>query len=176
MKGVIRFLPLLLFLMLVGALVWRLVHPGNVTVPSRMAGKALPAFSLPPAHSGQTGFASVDLATGEPHLVNLFASWCVPCITEIPLLQWLKGDGARVVGIDVRDRPEALARFLADNGNPFQAIGADTDSAVQLALGSSGVPETFVVDGRGIVRRQFIGGITEADLPEVRAALAKAAQ
>jgi cytochrome c biogenesis protein CcmG/thiol:disulfide interchange protein DsbE len=176
MKGFVRFLPFLLFLALVGALVWRLVHPSSTAVPSHLAGKPIPAFNLPAANPGQPGLASTDLAGAKPHLVNMFASWCVPCITEIPLLLRLKGEGAQIVGIDVRDRPEALARFLAQYGNPFSAIGADSDSAVQLALGSSGVPETFVVDRRGIVRRQFIGGISEADLPEVRAELAEAAK
>ena len=176
MKGFVRFLPFLLFLVLVGALVWRLVHPGSTAVPSHLAGKPIPAFNLPAANPGQPGLASTDLASAKPHLVNMFASWCVPCITEIPLLLRLKGEGAQIVGIDVRDRPEALSRFLAQYGNPFNAIGADSDSAVQLALGSSGVPETFVVDRRGIVRRQFLGGISEADLPEVRAELAKAAR
>lgn len=174
MKGFIRFLPFAIFLAIVGALVWRLVHPGDPAIRSQLANRPLPALALPAALPTKPGVASADLATGKPHLVNLFASWCVPCITEMALLKSLANQGVAIVGIDVRDRPEDLAAFLARNGDPFVAIGADRDSAAQLALGSSGVPETFVVDGRGIVRRQFIGGIRESDLPQVRAALAEA--
>ncbi|MEO5640475.1 MAG: redoxin family protein [Sphingomicrobium sp.] len=176
MKGFIRFVPIALFLALVGALVWRLVHPGDSVIRSHLANKPVPAFVLPAALPAKPGLRSTDLSTGTPHLLNMFASWCVPCITEMALLQNLARDGVSIVGIDVRDRPEDLVAFLARNGDPFSAIGADTDSVAQLALGSSGVPETFVIDGKGIIRRQFIGGISERDLPEVRAALAEAAK
>ena len=173
MKGFVRFLPMALFLALVGALVWRLTHPGDTTIRSQLTGKPVPAFRLAAASPGKPGLASGDL-TGRAHLVNLFASWCVPCITELPLLKQLQSEGVPIVGIDVRDRPEALTAFLADHGDPFIAIGDDRDSAAQMAFGSSGVPETFVVDRHGVVRRQFIGGITARDLPEVRRELAEA--
>jgi cytochrome c biogenesis protein CcmG/thiol:disulfide interchange protein DsbE len=176
MKGFIRFVPIALFLALVGALVWRLVHPGNSEIRSQLADRPVPAFTLPAAAPGKPGLATNDLATGKPHLLNLFASWCVPCITEIPLLKQLSVEGVPIVGIDIRDRPDALASFLERNGDPFTAIGADSDSAAQIALGSSGVPETFIIDGRGIVRHQYIGGLTASDLPQVRAALAEAAR
>lgn len=175
MKASTRFLPMALFLAVVGVLVWRLVHPTDSAIRSQLAGKPVPAFTLAPAAPGKPGLASNDLV-GKPHLLNLFASWCVPCITELPLLQQLQAEGVAIVGIDIRDRPEALAGFLAAHGDPFAAIGADADSRVQMALGSSGVPETFVVDRRGIIRRQFIGGISAADLPEVRRELAEAAR
>jgi len=175
MKGFVRFVPAVVFLALVGALVWRLVHPTDTVIRSQLAGKPVPAFTLAAAIPGKPGLASADL-DGKAHLLNLFASWCVPCITELPLLTQLRTEGVAIVGIDIRDRPEALAEFLARNGDPFAAIGADPDSAVQMALGSSGVPETFVVDRHGVIRRQFIGGISERDLPEVRRALAEAGQ
>ena len=176
MKNILRFLPIALFLAMVGTLVWRLVQPGETVFRSRLIDQPVPAFGLPPAVPTKPGLASRDLATGEPHLLNLFASWCVPCITELPLLDQLAHEGTPIVGIDIRDRPDAVAAFLADHGDPFSAIGADPDSAMQMALGSSGVPETFVVDGHGVIRAQFIGGITAKQLPQVRAALAKAAK
>ena len=175
MKRGVRYLPAGLFLVLVGALVWRLAHPSDTNVRSRLQGRPLPGFTLPAALPGKPGLASAELK-GRAHLVNLFASWCVPCITELPLLEQLQADGASVVGIDVRDRPEALAGFLAAHGDPFAAIGNDRDSVVQLALGSSGVPETFVIDREGIVRRQFVGGISPRDLPEIRRAIGVTAQ
>jgi cytochrome c biogenesis protein CcmG/thiol:disulfide interchange protein DsbE len=175
MKGFVRFVPVAVFLALVGALVWRLVHPTDTTIRSHLAGKPVPSFALAAASPGKPGLSSADLQ-GRPHLLNMFASWCVPCITELPLLKQLYSEGVPIVGVDIRDRPEELARFLAENGDPFTAIGADRDSSVQMALGSSGVPETFVVDRHGIIRRQFIGGIRTTDLPDVRQALAEAAR
>ena len=176
MKGFVRFVPIALFLAIVSVLVWRLAHPGDALIRSKLTDRPVPAFALAAAAPGKPGLATTDLATGKPHLVNLFASWCVPCIAEMALLEQLAAEGVPIVGIDIRDRPDALARFLDNNGDPFVAIGADSDSVAQMALGSSGVPETFVVDGRGIIRRQYIGGLTDSDLPRFRAALAEAAR
>jgi hypothetical protein len=78
--------------------------------------------------------------------------------------------GIPIDGIAVRDRPEDLAAFLGGYGDPFRAIGADDDRRVQLALGSAGVPETFVIDGNGIIRHQHIGAIMESDIPAIVAA------
>ena len=88
----------------------------------------------------------------------------MPCIAEAPQLGQLERQGATVVAIDIRDRPEDVANFLATNGNPFSRIGADTMSQVQLSLGSSGVPETFVIDGKGVIRYQHIGDIRDGDV------------
>jgi len=90
--------------------------------------------------------------------------------------QWLSADGIPVDGIAVRDREQDLATFLATYGDPFRAIGGDVDRRVQLDIGSAGVPETFVVDGHGIIRHQHIGAITDADLPEIMAAYQEAAR
>ena len=170
----LRFLPVLLLGLFVVAVVWRLANPPDSTVPSRLAGKPVPQFVLPAALPAKPGLASTDLATGEPRLVNIFASWCLPCIAEAPVLQELKSRGVRIDGIAVRDRREDLAAFLARNGDPFERIGADDRSRVQIALGSSGVPESFVVDGRGVIRHQHIGAIEPADVPAILAAVEKA--
>jgi cytochrome c biogenesis protein CcmG/thiol:disulfide interchange protein DsbE len=107
----------------------------------------------------------VDFRDGKPKLLNIFASWCVPCIAEAPQLGELERSGAVVVGVALRDRPEELAAFLARHGNPFSRIGADDIGEVQLGIGSSGVPETFVIDGKGVIRYQHIGDIRESDVP-----------
>ena len=169
----LRLTPVVLLGLLLAALVWRLGHPEDTTIRSRLAGQPVPAFSLPAALPGLPGLASADLK-GRPRLVNLFASWCVPCVAEAPVLQQLQRRGVVIDGIAIRDRPEDLAAFLAANGNPFERIGADDRSRVQLALGSAGVPESFVVDGRGIIRHQHVGPIEPADVPEILAQLEQA--
>ncbi len=171
----LRVLPVLLVAFIVGALVWRLVNPPDSNVESRMVGNTVPAFTAPAAIPGIAGVASAELANGKPKLVNFFASWCVPCVGEAPVLMTLKQQGVSIVGIAVRDRSDELQQFLAANGDPFQRIGSDPQSRVQLAFGSAGVPETFVVDGRGIIRMQHIGPIETADVSDIVAAV-KAAQ
>ena len=109
--------------------------------------------------------SSEDLRDGQPKLLNVFASWCVPCIAEAPQLAALEREGANITGIAIRDRQEDVEVFLERHGNPFSRIGADDLSEVQLSLGSSGVPETFVVDGNGIITYQHIGDIRESDVP-----------
>jgi cytochrome c biogenesis protein CcmG/thiol:disulfide interchange protein DsbE len=170
----IRFLPVAIVLLLVAAMVWRLASPPTTDVQSEMIGKPVPAFALPAPLPGAAGLSSTDLADGKPKLVNFFASWCVPCIGEAPVLTELKQQGVPIVGIAVRDRPDDLARFLAANGNPFTKIGSDAQSKVQLAFGSAGVPETFVVDGRGVIRMQQIGPIEPDDVPALIEALKEA--
>jgi len=100
-------------------------------------------------------------------LLNVFASWCVPCIGEAPVLGELQKRGVRIDAIAVRDTPDALGAFFAQHGNPYERIGADQQSEVQIALGSAGVPETFVIDGKGVIRRQYIGPLSRANIPGV---------
>ena len=169
----LRLTPVLLLGLLLAALVWRLAHPEDSTIRSRMAGKPVPEFVLPPALPGVPGLASADLKGGS-RLINLFASWCVPCVGEAPVLQQLKARGVAIDGIAIRDRPQDLAEFLSTNGNPFERIGSDDASRVQLALGSAGVPESFVVDGRGVIRYQHVGPIEPKDVPVILAQLEQA--
>jgi cytochrome c biogenesis protein CcmG/thiol:disulfide interchange protein DsbE len=143
---------------------------GEHVIRSGLIGRPVPEFRLAPAVAGRPGLASNTLRQGRPHLVNIFASWCLPCRIEAPQLDALARAGIPIDGIAVRDRPQDLARFLATYGDPFRAIGADTDRRVQMDLGSAGVPETFVIDGRGVIRHQHIGAITEGDMPAIVAA------
>ncbi|SFG17481.1 cytochrome c biogenesis protein CcmG, thiol:disulfide interchange protein DsbE [Novosphingobium sp. CF614] len=152
-------LPLALFLGFFVLVLVGLLRPADRTVASALVGKPMPAFNLPPALPGRPGLDSKVLANGKPHLVNIFASWCVPCRVEAPQLAALARAGVPIEGISVRDTTENLQRFLAENGDPFQRVGADDDGRVQLALGSSGVPETYVIDGKGVIVYQHIGEI-----------------
>ena len=170
----LRFVPIALLLLLVGAFVWRLVNPPDTVIQSEMIGRSVPPFQAGGALPGKPALASADLADGKPKLVNFFASWCVPCIGEAPVLSQLKDEGAPIVGIAVRDRPADVQAFLSENGDPFERIGSDPQSKLQLAFGSAGVPETFVVDGRGIIRMQHVGPIEPGDTPALLDALRRA--
>ena len=171
MSRLVRFAPLVLLGLLMAALVWRLATPVDTNVRSKLEGQPVPAFALPAAIPTKPGLASGDLAGGGPRLLNIFASWCVPCITEVRVLDDLARQGVAIDGIAVRDRREDVARFLADHGDPYRRIGSDPQSAVQIALGSAGVPESFVVDGRGVIRYQHIGPIEAGDVPVILARL-----
>ena len=158
-------LPALVFALFLGVAAYSLSQPKDDFVRSTMIGKPLPYFTLPPAKPGQPGVDSRTFADGKPRLVNIWASWCLPCIAEAPQLDALKGQGANIVGIAIRDTPEDIAAFLERNGNPYSRIGRDDLSEVQLAIGSSGVPETFVIDGKGTIIYQHIGDIRARDVP-----------
>jgi len=174
MKRLILWAPLIVFLAFVGVFAAGLISPTSKTIPSQLVGKPMPRFSLPQAVPERPGLGSANLAEGEPRLLNIFASWCVPCAAEAPQLMQLAEAGVQIDAIAIRDRPEDIQAFLARGGNPFRRIGSDVTSSVQIALGSAGVPETFVVDGRGIIRHQHIGEIRPEDLPAIMSALAAA--
>lgn len=171
MRRIALWLPLALFVAFFAVVAHGLIKPTTPTITSKLIGKPLPTFSLPPAHIGQPGLGSASFKQGQPRLLNIFASWCIPCIAEAPVLLEMKRAGVPIDSIAIRDRPQDVARFLLRNGNPYERIGSDVDSSVQLALGSSGVPETFVIDGRGIIRHQHIGDIRPEDVPDIIAAL-----
>ena len=171
MSRLVRFAPLALLALLLAGLVWRLASPADTNVRSKLEGQPVPQFTFAAAIPSKPGLASSDLASGQPRLVNIFASWCVPCITEVQVLKMLQRSGVPIDGIAVRDRPADIARFLAENGDPYQRIGSDPQSAVQIALGSAGVPESFIVDGNGVIRYQHIGPIEASDVPAILARL-----
>ena len=175
-------LRLILWVPLAGFVIFLIVfavglkQPAEKTIPSALIGQPMPEFALEPALPGRAGLSSAALRQGGPHLINIFASWCIPCRAEAPQLDELRQRGIPVDGIAVRDRPEDLALFLGTYGDPFRSIGADVDRRVQLNLGSAGVPETFIVDARGIIRHQHIGAITPDDMPAIIAAFEEARQ
>ncbi|MFK4003918.1 DsbE family thiol:disulfide interchange protein [Qipengyuania sp. NPDC077563] len=167
-------LPFLVFFAFLGLAAYQLTQPRDDFVKSAMIGEVLPYFDLPPAVSEQPGVASADFADGRPRLLNIWASWCLPCIAEAPQLEQLKEQGAEIVGIAIRDKPEDVARFLSQHGNPYARIGRDDLSEVQLGIGSSGVPETFVVDGSGRITYQHVGDIRPEHVPILLGELRKA--
>lgn len=174
MRSLYLWVPLALFAFFAGLAGYMLTQEKDQFVESTMIGQPLPAFALEPAFAGLPGASTADFTGGRPRLLNIWASWCLPCIAEAPQLEALKAQGAEIIGIAIRDKPEDVAAFLSRHGNPYSRIGSDPISEVQLAIGSSGVPETFVIDARGVIRYQHIGDIRESDVPKLLAELEKA--
>ena len=173
MRRVLIWAPLVLFALVFGLVASGLLKPGDRTVHSAMVGKPVPVLTLPALLPGKPGIASTELK-GKPRLLNVFASWCIPCIAEAPQLMKLKQAGVEIDAIAIRDTPEAVQAFLARNGDPYARIGDDKASRAQLALGSSGVPETFVIDTGGRIAYQHIGDIREDDVTKLLGELEKA--
>ena len=153
---------------------YQLNQPKDEFVYSAMIGQPVPNFALEPAAADRPGLGSRDFVDGRPRLLNLFGSWCIPCRAEAPQLEALERAGAEITGVALKDEPEDVAAFLATYGNPFSRIGRDDLSETQFALGASGVPETFVIDGKGVIRYQHIGPIAPSDVPVLLEELRKA--
>lgn len=166
----IFWVPLVVTVLVIAFFARPLFSPPSRDIQSALIGQPVPEFSLAAGSPDRPGLSSAAYRQGAPRVVNIFASWCIPCRAEAGQLAELARRGVPIDGIAVRDRPEDLAAFLASYGNPFQAIGSDVDRRVQLNLGSAGVPETFVIDGRGIIRHQHIGAIMPEDVPAIVAA------
>jgi cytochrome c biogenesis protein CcmG, thiol:disulfide interchange protein DsbE len=152
----------LVFLGLVLAFAVRLDRDPS-RIPSALIGKSVPVFSLPPVKGRELGLSSTDLV-GEVSLVNVFASWCVACREEHPLLMGLKTVGIPIHGLDYKDEPDNAARWLNSMGDPYTRAGADHDGRVAIDWG--GVPETFVITKDGRIPHKQIGPLTRKDLEE----------
>jgi cytochrome c biogenesis protein CcmG/thiol:disulfide interchange protein DsbE len=130
-------------------------------LPSPLVGKRPPAFSLPGVN-GQPGFANTDLlAPPRPMLVNWFASWCIPCLEEAAMMMQLAKTGLPIWGINFEDSAGAMNSYLAQNGNPYTRIAADSSGLTAINWGVYGVPETYFIDKTGIVRWRYAGAITQ---------------
>lgn len=152
-------LPLAVVGVLGAAFYWGLWSTGD-PLPSTLIGKPVPEFSLPPIEGRTDGLSAADLR-GEVSLVNVWASWCVPCRVEMPLLAELAGAGTvAIYGINFKDDADAAFGFLAELGDPFTRIGADTSGRVSIDWGVYGVPETFVVGPDGRVAYRHVGPLS----------------
>src|SRR5208282_539457 len=176
-------LPLVVFLALVALFLIRLYSGDPSLIPSALIGHPAPQIALPPVAGLERDGAAVpgiDPASfkGAVTVVNVWASWCVPCHDEAPLLMQIAGDSrVRVVGINYKDEPENARRFLGRYGNPFAAAGADLNGRAGIEWGVYGVPETFVVGRDARIAYKLVGPITADNIntvlkPEIEKALA----
>jgi len=161
LKRLLTLLPLALFAVVVGFAALQLAEQRDPHIlPSAMIDKPAPAFDLPALLDDKPGLARTDL-TGGPLLVNFFASWCVPCRIEHPLLTRIAGEGVRIDGIDYKDKPDDAKRWLAELGDPYRRLAVDRDGRVAIDFGVYGVPETYVIDRGAIVRARIAGPLTD---------------
>ena len=177
-------IPVILFAALAIVFAFSLKTGDPTRLPSALIGKPAPAFDFPPLadlnKDGQAvpGVATGDLKSGEVTVVNFWASWCVPCIQEHPLLVELGKRGVKMVGINYKDPAPGGLRFLGRYGNPFAAVGTDVGGRGAIEWGVYGMPETFVIDKQGRIAYKHVGPITaeslaEKVLPAIEAARAK---
>jgi cytochrome c biogenesis protein CcmG/thiol:disulfide interchange protein DsbE len=167
-------LPLLVFAGLAGLFFYALQTGDPSKLPSAMIGKPVPDFALAPldglkAESGAPvqSFTAAELADGEPTIVNVFASWCVPCLQEHPMLMALANDtDVSLYGINYKDDPASARRFLGRYGDPFDRVGADPSGRVAIDFGVYGVPETYVISGDGKIAYRHVGPLTEQAINE----------
>jgi cytochrome c biogenesis protein CcmG/thiol:disulfide interchange protein DsbE len=137
-------------------------------LPSPLIGQQAPQFDLPPPRGADAGFKTADLHKGKVSLVNAFASWCVPCHAEHPLLMELQREtDIPIYGINVKDKPEDAEAFLTRNGNPYNGVGADLDGRVSIDWGVYKYPESYIVDGDGKVLYRIIGQITRKTIQDI---------
>ena len=158
MRRLLFLLPLLLFLWLAVYFGLGLTKDPSV-IPSALVDKPAPEFSLPALHPGKQGLATGDLK-GEVAIVNVFASWCVPCLIEHPF--WMKLQKERLLpihGIAWKDKRENTLRWLAKHGNPYSRIGHDPDNKAGVEWGVYGAPETYIIDRAGRIRFKYVGPI-----------------
>jgi len=153
------YIPLLVFLvMAVFFAIGLTMNPRDI--PSPLIGKPVPEFSLPPVKGGTLGLSSADLR-GEVSIVNVFASWCVACREEHPILMGIKEKGlVPLHGINYKDKPDDARAWLDEMGDPYTRIGADISGRVAIDWGVYGVPETFVIDRDGRIAYKQIGAVT----------------
>ena len=151
--------PMLAFLAVLVAFVVGLERDRD-TLPSPLIGKSVPVFTLPPVQGRSLGLSSSDLKGGVS-LVNVFASWCVACREEHPVLMRLAAQRTVAIdGLNYKDKPDDAERWLDAMGDPYTRTGADLDGRVAIDWGVYGVPETFVVDSRGRIAFKQVGPIT----------------
>ena len=162
MRRLMYILPLRLFLG-VGIALLLGFNRDPREIPSALIDKPVPEFALPPLPGHKQGLSTADLK-GEVRLVNVFASWCVPCRAEHPIVTRLaESEKIPVHAINHKDKPEDAKAWLARYGDPYASIGVDSDGRASIEWGVYGVPESFLIDRQGRIRYKHVGPLS----PEV---------
>lgn len=179
MRRLLLILPVALFVVLIGVLAVLTLKTQDgrdpSLIPSALLGKPAPEIILPAvAETIPGGFAGADLR-GRVTMVNVFASWCVPCLAEHPLITRIAEDGVPVYAINHRDTVPDASKWLKKHGNPFTAIGFDPEGRASVEWGVTGVPETYIINAEGLVTFKHAGPITakvlkDTILPKLREA------
>lgn len=162
MKRLLFILPVLGFVGLLAVFFLGLGRDPRA-LPSAFIGKPLPAFTTAPLRPGDRGLANTDFQTGEPVLLNVFASWCGPCRVEHPVLMRLRQEGVIIHGLDWKEDADAGMEWLRQRGDPYVRAGNDPSGRTGIEFGVAGVPETFVIDKQGRVRYRHVGALTPED-------------
>jgi cytochrome c biogenesis protein CcmG, thiol:disulfide interchange protein DsbE len=175
----IMLLPLAIFLALAGLFLSQLLSGRDVAaIPSALIGQDAPETKLPPLEGSNLPGLDSDQFEGKVTVLNVFASWCVPCREEHPVLMGLAQDKRyAMAALNYKDKPENARRFFGELGNPFQAIGIDPAGRAAINWGVYGVPETFLIDKSGKITFKYVGPLTPQTakallLPEIEKALA----
>ena len=169
MKRLLMLLPLAVFL-IVAVFLYRGLFLDPPELPSALNNKPMPAFSLPSVEDPQRLISDADLK-GKPALVNVWATWCVACKVEHPVLNKLAAQGVVIHGVNYKDENAEAQKWLREFHDPYQLNIRDEQGSLGLDLGVYGAPETFFVDKQGVIRHKFVGVITEQVWREQLAAL-----
>jgi cytochrome c biogenesis protein CcmG/thiol:disulfide interchange protein DsbE len=181
-RGILTLLPVVVFAALLVAFAFRLGNDDPSRLPSALIGRPAPTTPLPPLDGLSVNGAAVPGLTeqtlpGHVSVVNVWASWCVPCHDEAPLLNALRADQRfQLIGINYKDVADNARRFLGRYGNPFDAVGVDANGRAAIEWGVYGVPETFIVGRDGKIAYKLVGPITQENIeivlrPEIEKAL-----
>ena len=165
MKRILFSIPLVIFALLISYLIIGLQKNPHYR-PSTLLNRSVPSFQSSPLYEEEQGLSNHDLI-GQPSVVNFFASWCVPCRVEHPiLLQLAEQFAIPIYSINYKDHPQEAQRWLNHLGNPYHRIGIDPQGQIAIQWGVSGIPETFIVDHNGHIRYKHIGPIHTNDVQE----------
>ncbi|OSQ44384.1 DsbE family thiol:disulfide interchange protein [Thalassospira alkalitolerans] len=168
MRFWIAVIPLVLFAALAGVFLMNIGKDSSV-VPSALIDKPAPDFQLPPLPGRDKGLSRADISKGNVSVLNVFASWCIPCRAEHPLIKRMAREAnVPVYGLNYKEKdPQDGVNWLGELGDPYSAVGMDLSGRTGIDFGVYGVPETFIIDGTGQIRYKHVGPVTNEVLEEV---------
>ena len=169
-SNILKLAPVLIFAAMAGIFALALKKGDPSKLPSTLIGKTVPPLDYPAVQGlvrGEKpvpGFTHKDLASGRVSIVNFWASWCVACVSEHPNLVALREKGIPIYGVDYKDSATNARRFLGRLGNPYRAVGTDRNGRKAIEWGVYGMPESFIVNGRGQIIYKHVGPISKEDI------------